>query len=417
MLLLFVSALRWLWLAQIQVVDPVFFENHIVSSNKLFLPYFLDKIQNASRFLLHSLYQELIADHLDEFAISWSRVPIYPYPFDLMKYIPIDPGGCPRDTYRRLMANASISPPLPSNFSKTRVIAFILLCTSNTSALHRFIHFVNDTDFVFFILFDAKAGSMKTLIKIRYRENPNVFFVKPTITNWWGDYTLVESLLIALSAVVKTGIKFQWVSFHSGADLALRSGPILKQFLSLHVKHMHLCPTPVPGSSWFSRTKWPFFSAHPSCMDRGTILGIADGLKHVFPLWTQITAKQMAKSSQWFTLNFAVIRKIVEDVIRDDDFILRVLYTYIADECFTSNYLKKLGFAGWPRCDLRYIEWNYTTGRKIGLKHIKWLVNGPWLFARKMYDDDKVWNMFLKEAKKLEADGKLPHFLRNVCQS
>jgi hypothetical protein len=28
-----------------------------------------------------------------------------------------------------------------------------------------------------------------------------------------------------------------------------------------------------------------------------------------------------------------------------------------------------------------------------------------------------VWNMFLKEAKKLEADGKLPHFLRNVCQS
>jgi hypothetical protein len=50
---------------------------------------------------------------------------------------------------------------------------------------------------------------------------------------------------------------------------------------------------------------------------------------------------------------------------------------------------------------------NYTTGRKIEIKHIQQLVSGLWLFARKMYEDDAIWNRFLEETKKVEEDGKL----------
>jgi hypothetical protein len=123
----------------------------------------------------------------------------------------------------------------------------------------------------------------------------------------------------------------------------------------------------------------------------------------------------MSKTSQWFTLTYEVVKRIMRDIEQDEPYMLRLLFTYIADENFISNFLTKVGVPGRRRCGVRFIEWNDQTGKKIQRSHIRSMLSGPWLFARKMYNDNWVWNLFLKEVKKFGANGKLPDFLRYGC--
>jgi hypothetical protein len=185
-----------------------------------FIPYFLSEINHSTPHRAHALYMRLVLDHFDEFIDHASLIPTYPHFFDLMKIIPIDPSGCPRNRPRSLVDQASISPGLPPNYQQSRMTAFIMLIQRNTSALYRFIHFLTDPDFVFFLVFDSKIGRMGEKIAQDFKKRDDVFVVSPHIRNAWGDHSLVLSVMIAFSAILKTGVRFQWVSLHSETDVA-----------------------------------------------------------------------------------------------------------------------------------------------------------------------------------------------------
>jgi hypothetical protein len=135
-------------------------------------------------------------------------------------------------------------------------------------------------------------------------------------------------------------------------------------------------------------------------------------LIRIFPNWTRFTPEQVHKAGQWFALSFDTIRMIVADIMADDGYFLRIVYTCISDEFFIDNYLRKVAVSQRDRYDSRFLAWDQP--RMAITKHqLDDLLRSSYLFARKFYDDTDLWEQFLDELKQVERDGTLPEAFRD----
>jgi hypothetical protein len=158
------------------------------------------------------------------------------------------------------------------------------------------------------------------------------------------------------------------------------------------------------------RVTTPIMSSNPQCIPPRRPRRIARIFNKTFPFSTPITQDKMIKTSQWFTLTFEVVQKIMKDVERDESYSMRLVYIYMSDKHFVSNYLTKVGVRGRGRCGVRFIKWNETTAQSLHPKDINPMVHGSWLFARKLYDDKDIWEVFLKNERKWRLMGNCSTF-------
>lgn len=140
-------------------------------------------------------------------------------------------------------------------------IAYLILAHSNPRLIKKVTEILNLGEVAFFIHIDAKA-SLEPFESIR---GDNVFFIKPRVRVYWGEFSQTKAILLLMSEALGDREGYDYFVLLSGSDFPLRSGRYIQRFLSLNegTEFISMAKLPAPGLSLSRVTTLRFPSSRP----------------------------------------------------------------------------------------------------------------------------------------------------------
>jgi hypothetical protein len=341
-----------------------------------FLDAFLMKAKGMAN--LHRLYVYAVRYHFRELVSSWQWIPRYEGYFDLMSYIPVDATGCPRGFFPALLENSTLIPHRPK---RCFLCIFILCVHQQVVHLFRFVSQLHCPEFAFVFSVDKKAKGLRDRLLSRYSSVPGVFIVTPSVPVRWICANVNYQSVGAMQAIVNAGLTSEWVSLHSGFDLAVHSCRVTREFF---IRYKGRAEFYSANPIWSSEVR-PRMRGGGDCTPVWPASEIQKAMRHIFPNWTLIGNQTLQRGSQWWTLQFATVREVLTFIRKQPQFVLRVGFTHCPDETLIPTILRLLGKTMKPL--LRYINFGRRSNghpRPITLQVFQNIKKRPYLFARKM---------------------------------
>jgi hypothetical protein len=240
--------------------------------------------------------------------------------------------------------------------NKTMKIAHLILAHKNPRLIATTIKALSCGNSAFFVHIDKKSN----LDEFLFLEAENVFFTEERIPVYWGEYSMVEAILILIEQALAASKKYEYCILLSGSDYPLRSKEYISRFLDQQ-----------RGTEFISLATIPNADAGLSLSKINTIgipsdqlglrllvkacakLGLAqrDYRKHLPNL-------QPCGGSTWWALTRSACQYIL-DFRKDNKFICEYFAkTLTSDETFFHTILGNSSFRRNIRRGLMYEDWS-----------------------------------------------------------
>jgi hypothetical protein len=278
-------------------------------------------------------------------------------------------------------------------------IAYLLLAHTYPKHLARMITSLSSHDSAFFLHIDEKSN----IDKFSPIKGENVFFSNRRIPVYWGEYSMVEAILILIKQALSSVDRYDYFILLSGADYPLRSKEYIQNFLvynsGMQFISIARVPTPEAGISLSKIRKISVPSRRPVLkflVKVGARLRLAERdcsryLGHLQPFG----------GSTWWALTRSACDYIVDFTQRNQSFCRFFEYTYTPDEMFFHTIIGNSVFRDNVGRSLMYDDWSFggphpemITEQHIALfeAYNKVFLDdafgaGELLFARKFCDD------------------------------
>jgi hypothetical protein len=261
--------------------------------------------------------------------------------------------------------------------TQIKKIAFIILAHSDVKQLNVLIHQLLSYDGSYiFVHIDKKAPYSKDSVT----RDDRVVIDENRIDGKWGDISLVEITLSQLKRVADSGISFEYVSLHSGADMAVRPIKSYIEYLLSSGKEAYIDCSKLPTQNWghgggLERVHliYPkFFRQRVSKWSpiRFLRVGYQMAYKHrIIPANNNTSLNiNLFGGSQWFTCKYTVAGKLLRYIESNRDFMRYFRNSLIPDEIFFVTLINLV-------CDrknlelknnLRYIDWRSSSDNDLG---------------------------------------------------
>ncbi len=296
-------------------------------------------------------------------------------------------------------------------------IAFILLCHKDPDAIISQAERLTAAGDCMSIHFDASADPRAfASIKTALRENPNVTFAKRRLRCGWGEWSLVDASLEALSAAVDAFPRATHFYMLSGDCMAIKSATFAHDFLDREEVD-YIESFDFFASDWIKtgmkedrliyrhfvneRThKWLFYKLYELQKRMG---------------WTrEVPADlQMMIGSQWWCLRRRTVEWVLDFLAERRDVKRFFRTTWIPDETFFQTLVRHLV----PSSEIRSRTLTFLMFSDYGMPvtfyndHYDLLLSQDYLFARKVSPEatelkERLGNLYASERMDFQTSGE-----------
>lgn len=277
-------------------------------------------------------------------------------------------------------------------------IAYLIVAHKNPKLLRLFIEALSSEDAAFFIHIDRKCdiGAFRDIV------GENVHFSSRRVPVYWGEYSMVEAILIILEQALATKPAYDRFVLLTGSDYPLRSREYIHRFFERYpsTEFMSLVEMPGPGKPLSRISVFRIPSDHPylQLAVKGLArLGLArrDPKKHLGHLkpYAGSTAWALTRDACNYLLEFTKANHSVCRFFKNAAAADEILFpTILGNSPFRARITRNVLYDDWGQQSF-HPEW-------IGEKHLRLFqstreVNfsdmygsGEMLFARKFSDDN-----------------------------
>jgi hypothetical protein len=328
------------------------------------------------------------------------------------RLLPFDGEGCPRSHFSDSLRDAVIYSPLSHYIPSSCLCVFLFTIHKSTYTLRRFIHRLSDPEFIFILCPDQKVTSLRRSLEIEWEDNPTVFFLGPPIAIHWGSFSQSFPPWMTVKALRDLELSYDWISFHSGTDLVIRSRTIVKLFLRTYKDHAEFFEV-VPN-------QWPrmdhFIFAGPGCTDLIVTKKIENIVKqHYNATAWNASARNFAEGANWATISRKLAEKALDLLLNDPNLAIRLSFTSNGDELFLQTLVNRVGFGYLGSCGMiRYLKFEVMHPFPLTEKMILESRNEFALFARKMREggNEQELHGWIEKVIDREDNETLPEILR-----
>lgn len=274
-------------------------------------------------------------------------------------------------------------------------IAYLIPVHNNPKHLERLVGALQYPDCDFYIHIDKK-----TKVHFKKISQKNVYYLKNTISVFWGGYSQVEATLRLLKTAVKTK-KYDYFILISGVDYPVRSNKFIHTFFKQNkeTEFINFCTMP-ENNKGFDRLENINFDGS----DIGT-------LNHLFNILQNILKKLPIKrkfpeqysnmthygGSTWWALSGNCVSYILNFIDRNPEFVNFYKHTYNADEMFFQTIIGNSPFKKKIQNAVTYADWKT---RNPGLPAILTKKHLPVLTAKEIdwsYGNKKITPLFARK--------------------
>lgn len=267
-----------------------------------------------------------------------------------------------------------------SNLSmkKKPTLAFGVLAHKNVCQLNVFVEQLLSYEGSYvFIHIDKKAQVDAADVIVSDR----VVIVPKRIDVAWADITIVDATLLLMRSIIEHEKQFDWISIHSGLDLAVRPMVDFAEYLKDSTYMGYIESTPLPIFAWgrmggIDRVQL----SYPKYLrQRPKRYGIVWLMLHVYR-WAfahkLIGVQQRASDleyfggSNWFTLQIDVVANLLKYLDNHKEYRAHFANVLHPDEIFFQTLINKIYSSKKISLNytdnLRYIDWSGTRKSEMG---------------------------------------------------
>lgn len=273
-----------------------------------------------------------------------------------------------------------------------------------------------------FLHIDAKAPFSIRDVQSRDR----LVVIEQRLDASWGDISLVDIMLLILEEITSHDLGFEWVSIHSGMDLAVRPLDELAKFLSRSSKKGYIDSMAFPIKGWGRRgglerveLVYPrFLRQRPKKHSLVRYVRFVYQFAYAHGLVRKRYSELAFRGgSQWFTLRGGVVSEMLDYLDSTPSYYAFFNNTLLPDETFFQTLLNTI----YPSADnlfdysnsLRYIDWSGDREAEVGAPATLIYRDTPKIeksgkyFARKfdLDSDQKVVEYFVNKVDTKTRDG------------
>jgi hypothetical protein len=193
---------------------------------------------------------------------------------------------------------------------------------------------------------------------------------------------------MTVNALRKANVTYDWISFHSGNDLLLRSRTTIKRFLATYHGHMEFF-NQIPNN--WGRIDI-FNRGGPGCARVEILDWIQDTVRKYYnrTAWNE-SARNFGAGSNWATISGWFANTILQAILDDLDFTIRISFTGNSDEIFLQTMANKIGLGHLGSCGmLRWLRFDASHPFPLTKDMILEARKTFALFARKMPDSSTM---------------------------
>lgn len=284
-------------------------------------------------------------------------------------------------------------------------IAFLILAHKNPSQIVTFIDSLDCDQTDFFIHIDKKSNIMDDSSLKKLKSRKNVFFTKKREKVNWGGYGDIDATIHLLKECLKKG-RYDYISLHSGQDLAIKNKYELIDFLKKNQGTEFIEFFSLEIKNWWpdnpiDRIKYYWFVEEIGLDNSWELYQAQKKLNIERKYFEHI---QPYAGWQWWTITRACAQYIIDYISKNPSFCDYYKYTLLPDEGFFQTIILNSHFKERVLCyNLTY--WEGAPGQlhpKIFTEEdYNKLVASDRYFARK-FDvdvDEKIIQMILNKIK------------------
>jgi hypothetical protein len=317
----------------------------------------------------------IFGESLLEFLSVSHQIPTITTAIDIMRWVPFDAEGCPRNRFFSLVENANLFPIkwiIPRHFLCT----FLFTIHHLSPALDFFITRLLDSSFAFIIAVDYKFPNIRSHLLSQWGNVSTIFFLQPAIPIQWSSFSQILPPWMSVSAFKKSPMKSDWFSFHSGDDVPIRGRFVIKTFLERyrgHSEFFYVHGHHVQRSS-------NLFMKWAVCVSQKDLENANKELHRIFQNLSIFLKPYLLKGANWATISNELADYVLLVIRTEPELILRIAYSSYADEHFLQSIAYRLGVTPVKSCGhLRYIRW------RQGAQHPYWLTKSDLYLARQSF--------------------------------
>jgi hypothetical protein len=243
-----------------------------------------------------------------------------------------------------------------------------------------------DPAFIFVICVDAKFPEVRESLQSEYIDTDSVFFLFPPVWAVWGSISQTFAPWMTVKALRSANVMYDWISFHSGTDLVVRSREIIRTFLRTYSGHAEFFQQwrSIPG-------RFDVFGVGgPGCAQETDLQSIEEQVKKHYnqTAWNR-SAANFGNSANWATVSQGFAEKILDALLADFDLAIRISFGGNSDETLLQTLANKVGLGHLGSCGmLRHLKFQFSHPFLISEETVHEAREGFFLFARKMPDDE-----------------------------
>jgi hypothetical protein len=279
-----------------------------------------------------------------------------------------------------------------------------------TLALQRFIARLDDPDFIFILAVDSKSVHFRGSLEREWLSNPRVFYLDPLVNIEWGSFSQSFPPWMTVNALRKSNVSYDWISFHSGSDLVIRSRQIIKLFLQTYRNRAEFFDQ-IPNN--WGRVDI-FNRGGPGCASLVELDRIQDTVRLYYnqTAWNA-SARNFGSGSNWATISQNLANRVLQEVLDDIDFTIRISFCGNSDEIFLQTMANKIGLGHLGSCGmLRWLKFEYCHPFPLTPDRVKEARGTFSLFARKVIDERGALHKWIEEIIDQDDVAELPPLLR-----
>lgn len=277
-------------------------------------------------------------------------------------------------------------------------IACLIHVHKNMQQVRRLVKRLDNACIDIYLHFDKKMEAATSEVAF-YTNRNKVIIIADRINVMWGEYSQIQATIKGLTAIVNSGVHYDYVNFMSGQDYPLKSNDAILQFLAKNKAAEFINTFDLSNGCWSEgMDRYEKYWLHYYLRNEGLCNVVQNCLAKIYNKRAIPNNYKPYGGSQWWTLSCDCVGYILKFISENNQFIRFFKATRCPDEMFFQTIIMNSPFKNLVVNDnLRYIDWsNGGNHPRIILKDdLHKIISSNKLFARKfdMDVDEEIINM------------------------
>lgn len=275
-------------------------------------------------------------------------------------------------------------------------IAYLIAAYNNPAHLHRLLRAIVTPTSAAYVHVDAKFD-IEPFARVRL---DRVHFVEPRIPVYWGEFTMVQAVLLLMQAALSSDERFDYIVLISGTDYPIKPIAELEAFLKSNAGTQFINIVRMPDeerSKPLTRLRhYKVLSGSPFTIPFKLVrraLIISRLLPAERSHEEALNGLQPFAGSTWWALTADAGRYVLEFVARETSFVRFYRNTWFPDEGMIHTIIGNSPFAARMRRNLTYTDW--TAGgahpTPIDSSHVRRFIEEKNLISHDRYGPGEVF--------------------------